>query len=202
MDQVEIKAYSGESVRGYLPAVAALRIAVFRDFPYLYAGDLDYEQRYLAGYAAAAGSVFVLAEAGGQVVGAATGLPLAAEPPSFQAPFLARGLPVGEVFYFGESVLLPGWRGLGIGHRFFDERERHAAALGGMRWTAFAAVDRDPSDPRRPPDYRGNELFWRKRGYQRQAGMTMQLAWREIDEESESEKPLTFWLRALPEASA
>jgi GNAT superfamily N-acetyltransferase len=197
---VQIRVLSGAAAAPALAAVAALRIAVFRDFPYLYDGDADYEQRYLAAYAEAPGSVFVLAEADGRAVGAATGLPLAAEPEGFQAPFLARGIPVGQVFYFGESVLLPAWRGQGIGHRFFDEREHHARELGGMRWTAFAAVDRAPDDPRRPAGYRGNDAFWTKRGYQRQPGMTMQLAWRELGEPGESEKPLTFWLRELPEA--
>jgi GNAT superfamily N-acetyltransferase len=100
------------------------------------------------------------------------------------------------VFYCGESVLLPAFRGRGIGHAFFDAREAHARTLGGFEWTAFAAVDRDDADPRRPPGHRGNEAFWGKRGYVRQPGMTMHLHWNEVGI-GEVPHPLTFWLRPL-----
>ncbi len=189
-------------MREYLDAVAALRIAVFRDWPYLYDGDLAYEREYLDAYAASPDSVFVLAFAGDGIVGASNGLPLADDSAEFRAPFERCGIDVGRVFYFGESVLLPAWRGRGLGHAFFDHREAHAQALGRFDTTAFCAVDRDPDDPRRPPAHRGNEAFWRGRGYVRQPGMTMRLRWNEIGR-GEIEHALTFWLRPLdPGASA
>ena len=100
------------------------------------------------------------------------------------------------MFYFGESVLLAGYRGRGIGHAFFDRREAHARALGGFAMTAFAAVDRDPHDPRRPPGHRGNDAFWRGRGYERQPGMSMRLEWDELGVGPRTHA-LTFWTRPL-----
>lgn len=194
---IELRAVAGPEVGPWLPEVARLRIAVFRDWPYRYDGDPEYEQRYLATYAASPRSVFVLALDGGRAVGASTGVPLADEVEAFRGPFRAAGIDEREVFYFGESVLLPEYRGRGLGHRFFDLREAHARRLGGFVWTAFCAVVRDPADPRRPPEYRGNEAFWSKRGYARRDGMVATLAWREIGEREESEKPLAFWLRQL-----
>ncbi len=193
---VVLRNLTGDAARRHLDDVAALRIAVFRDWPYLYAGDMAYERDYLSAYAASPRSVFVLAFDGGRVVGASTGIPLADETPQFQQPFLAQGLPVAGVFYFGESVLLPEYRGRGIGHGFFDGREAHARALGGFAMTAFAAVDRDPADPRRPAAHRGNEAFWARRGYARQPGMTMQLCWDETGV-GETVHALTFWTRPL-----
>ena len=169
--------------------VARLRAEVFRAFPYLYEGDAEYEKHYLATYARSAGSVLV--------VGASTGLPLGEAEPAFQAPFLDRGIPVEEVFYCGESVLLPAFRGQGLGHRFFDEREAHARSLGGIRWTSFASVNRASDDPRRPAHYRGNDVVWTRRGYTRQPDMQVSLPWKQLGEAHESEQTLTMWLRPL-----
>lgn len=195
-DAITLETLPGAALRPHLDAVAALRIAVFRDWPYLYDGDVGYEREYLDAYARSPRSVVVLARDGDAVVGASTGIPLAEDSAEFQAPFLQRGIDVSGVFYCGESVLLPAYRGRGIGHAFFDAREAHARTLGGFGWTAFAAVDRDDADPRRPPGYRGNEAFWRKRGYLRQPGMTMHLHWNEVGV-GDVTHPLTFWLRPL-----
>ena len=192
----DIRVFRGPDIGPWLADVARLRVAVFRDWPYLYAGDFDYERDYLAAYAASPRSVFVLAMDGERVVGASTGLPLLDDAEAFRQPFLASDIDPGEVFYFGESVLLPDHRGRGIGHAFFDHREAHARALGGFRWTAFCAVDRDPGDPRRPASYRGNDAFWHKRGYRRRDGMSMWLDWDEIDHGG-IPHALTFWLRPL-----
>lgn len=188
----DIRRFSGADVRRHLDAVAALRIAVFRDWPYLYDGDPAYEREYLDAYATSPDSVFVLAFDGDAVIGASTGLPLADDTAEFRAPFDAAGLDAARVFYFGESVLLQAYRGRGIGHAFFDHREAHARTLGRFDLTAFCAVDRADDDPRRPPGHRGNETFWTKRGYVRQPGMTVRLHWNELDR-GDIEHGLTFW---------
>ena len=187
----------GPGIRPYLDALARLRIRVFRDYPYLYDGDMSYEQRYLEAYARSRRSVFVLALDGDEVVGCSTGIPLVDEVAAIQQPFVERRMLLGEVFYFGESVLLPEYRGQGIGHRFFDLRESHARRQGGFQWTAFCSVERAANDPRRPSDYHANDEFWRKRGYQRQDDMFCTLDWSEIDAVESTAHRLRFWLRTL-----
>lgn len=191
-----VTALRGSQVEPFLDDVARLRIEVFRDWPYLYEGDPVYEREYLAAYAGSTDSVFVLACDGGRVVGASTGLPLLDDAEAFRRPFLDAGLDPAGVFYFGESVLLPGYRGRGLGHAFFDRREAHARALGRFAVTAFCAVDRDAADPRRPHEYRSNDAFWHKRGYRRRPGLSVRLRWPEQGR-GELEHGLTFWTREL-----
>jgi len=188
--------FRGPDIVPYLADVARLRVTVFRDWPYLYEGSEGYERDYLAAYARSRDSLFVLAMEGDRVIGASTGLPLSDDTEAFQFPFKQVGIATEEVFYLGESVLLPQYRGRGIGHAFFDHREAHARALGRFRWTAFCAVDRDEADSRRPAGFRPNDGFWRKRGYERREGMTMYLPWLETGQ-GETVHPLTFWLRPL-----
>lgn len=194
---IQVQTFTGADVAPHLDAVAALRIAVFRDWPYLYVGDRDYEKKYLATYAKSPESLFVLAFDGERVIGASTGIPLTDETDSFQKPFVQRGIALTDVFYFGESVLLKEYRGHGLGHRFFDEREGYARRLGRFALTAFCAVERDANDPRKPEDFRPNDVFWNKRGYRRQDDMFCAIDWQEIGDTEPSTNRLRFWLRDL-----
>ncbi len=186
----------GSEIGPWLDALAKLRIRVFSEWPYLYDGSVDYERRYLADYANSQDSLIVLALAEREVVGCSTGLPLDAADPAFQGPFLDAGFDLGSTFYFGESVLDKSWRGRGIGHRFFDERESHARDLGFLR-TTFCAVERPPDHPLSPADHRSLNSFWAGRGYQPKAGLRTQFSWKDLDQSAETAKPMQFWLRDL-----
>lgn len=193
--EVEIQILRGDEVAACLPDAARLRISVFREFPYLYDGDESSEREYLASYAGAAGSVFVVAMAGARVVGISTGLPLISADGAFQRPFEGAGLGPERWFYFGESVLDPAWRGRGIGHRFFDGREAHARELG-YRWTCFCAVERPPGHALRPTNHRPLDEFWSGRGYFRRPELRARFGWRQVDSpEAEVENELVFWTR-------
>jgi GNAT superfamily N-acetyltransferase len=194
---VRIAPLTGVALPGGLAAVARLRIAVFRAWPYLYDGSLAYEAEYLETFAAAEGAVIVAAYDGEEIIGCATGAPLEAVEGEFAAPFRAAGRDVARIFYCGESVLLPGYRGQGIGHAFFDHREAQARALGRFRQVAFCSVVRPPDHPLRPADYVPLEAFWRKRGYAMVDGLVGSFTWKDIDQSTETAKPMQFWMRDL-----
>jgi GNAT superfamily N-acetyltransferase len=196
----DVRTFSGARIAPYLDAVAKLRMAVFRDWPYLYVGDREYEKTYLATYARSPESLFALAFDGELVIGASTGIPLADETAVFRQAFVDKGIDPASVFYFGESALLAEYRGHGLGHRFFDERERYARQLGRFAMTAFCTVERDADDPRCPRRFRSNDLFWTKRGYRRQDDMQCRLEWQENGQSVAASHPMRFWLRALEPA--
>ena len=186
---------SGAALEPWLDGLGKLRIKVFREYPYLYDGTLEYEREYLTTYVRSPESLVVLVVDENQnVVGATTCIPLSDEGPEFQEPFLKAGVNVVDVCYFGESILLPELRGRGIGGEFFKRREAHAQKLG-MRWTAFCAVDRAADHPLRPSDYRPLDEFWKSRGYTKRPDLQATFVWKETGETEESPKTLTFWTK-------
>lgn len=193
---MRIEALTGAAITPAIPALAELRIRVFAEWPYLYHGDLAYEEQYLRAFAASQDAVLVLAREGERIVGASTGSPMTSQGSEIRKPVEIFGFDTSEIFYFGESVLLPQFRGQGIGHAFFDQREAQARACG-ARYAMFAAVIRPDDHPARPQTYRPLDGFWSGRGYARVEGLTCQIAWADHGEEAETPKPLQFWSREL-----
>ena len=193
---LDIRPLTGADLDRVLPDLARLRMHVFRDWPYLYDGDFDYEHRYLQSYRDSAGAILVGAFDRDHLVGAATGTPMEDHAEDFAAPLAGLGLALTDIFYCAESVLLPEYRGRGVGHRFFDLREDHARALGRSH-CVFCAVIRPENHPARPIGYRPLDPFWRARGYAPADGAVARFGWKDRDTDGETEKPLQVWMRAL-----
>lgn len=196
MTTLTIERMVGAAIEPYLKDLAALRIQVFREFPYLYEGTLEYEARYLQSYASSERSVVVIAREGANVVGASTAMPATEHDEDVADTFRNTGIDPGQVYYFGESVLRAPYRGRGIGHAFFDQREARARELG-FQIAAFCAVERPSDHPRKPRDYVPHDAFWSKRGYVKHPELRAEFAWRDLDELSESRKPMIFWTKRL-----
>ena len=193
---IRVARLTGADLVAALPDVARLRIEVFRDFPYLYDGDLFYEEQYLQVYRDSDAAIVVGAFDGDRLIGAATGTPMEDHADEFGAALAGTGIGLEQIFYCAESVLLPDYRGQGIGHRFFDLREDHARRLG-YTHCAFCGVLRPDDHPLRPEGYRPLDGFWRKRGYAPVDGAVAQFRWKDIDQPEETDHALQFWMRAL-----
>ena len=191
-----VQTLTGEALVRSLSDVARLRIEVFRDWPYLYDGDLAYEQNYLQSYRDSPKAIVVGAFEEDRLVGASTGTPLADHADSFAAPFAQTGLNLSDIFYCAESVLLPDFRGRGIGHRFFDLREDHARKYAFTK-CCFCAVIRPEDHPARPAHYSPLDTFWKSRGYAPLDGVQAEFSWKDIGVETETIKRLQFWIRDL-----
>lgn len=198
MAALTIERLRGDAIGPHLEALATLRIAVFREFPYLYEGSLDHERSYLRGFATSPDSTLVLARDGAAVVGASTALPLAdhSDADALAPPLTAAGFDVAEIYYFGESVLAAPYRGQGAGHAFFDHRE-DAARAAGFRLAAFCAVDRPADHPARPHGYQPHDPFWTRRGYLQRRDIVATFSWRDVGAEAPTNKPMVFWTKEL-----
>lgn len=85
-DDIEVRSLTGPALEAALDDVARLRIAVFRDWPYLYDGTLDYERAYLATYRDNPGALLVGAFHQGQLIGASTSTLMEDHAEAFRPP--------------------------------------------------------------------------------------------------------------------
>lgn len=195
-DTLRTLTITGSAITHWLEDIAALRIRVFRDFPYLYDGSFDYEREYLRTYTETETSICVLALDGERVVGASTGMAMADETEEFRRPLREAGRDTETIFYCAESILLPDYRGRGLYRSFFDAREAHARRLD-KRLSLFCAVQRPDNHPLRPAGYQSLDRTWRHFGYQPIAGVVARFPWKDIDQAEETEKSLLFYQKLL-----
>lgn len=189
MDTLRIETLTGPAILPALPALARLRITVFREPPYLYDGNETSEATHLADFANSPGAAMVVARDGSALVGCSTCLPLSEAGASVTAPFRALGYDLTRFIYFGESVLLPAYRGQGAGVAFFTRREAHALAQPNIDYACFCAVRRENAPALAP--------FWRNRGYTPYPDLVCQMRWKQVDSAKEVENSLSFWLKSL-----
>lgn len=196
-DQLTFKSFTGTEIAAAVEDLGALRIAVFYDYPYLYEGSLEYEKDYLEIYVRSERAFLFAVYDQGKMVGATTCIPLIDEAPEVRKPFEDAGFDINTIFYFGESILLHEYRGLGLGHRFFDEREAHARSFGSYALSCFCSVNRGDDHPAKPKNYRPNDAFWIKRGYVKEPTLQSVMEWPDLGETEASAKTMTFWIKSL-----
>jgi GNAT superfamily N-acetyltransferase len=194
---ITIARYAGKGLVPHLPVLARLCTAVFREWPNLYEGDGRYDADHLRSIADSPASLLLIASDGAEPIGASTCLPLRDATPDVQAPFHARGWSPGNFFYLAESVILPRYRGRGMGGQFFAMREAHARLVSDCAFTCFCAIMRPPDHPARPADATSLDAFWRRQGYSPVPGLQCSMAWREIGATDESDLTLQFWIKML-----
>jgi GNAT superfamily N-acetyltransferase len=194
--KLRLEPVTGAALLPHVPSLARLRGEVFAAWPYLYDADTEDEARYLRHYAQGAEAAIILAWDGAAMVGAATCQPMLTTHAPVRATFEAAGRDPAEHAYFGESVLLPAYRGQGAGVAFFTAREAHARALG-LRHAAFCSVVRNVNDPRRPAGYTPLDGFWARRGYTHHPELSCVFDWREVGDTKPTPHALSFWTKRL-----
>lgn len=193
---ITIELLTGARILPHVADLARLRRAVFRTWPYLYDGTEESEAEYIADFATCASSGLVIARDGAEIVGASTCMRLSDEDEHVHLPFREAGFDIERVFYFGESVLLPQYRGQGIGVAFFEHREAHARSFPDIVMATFCSVDRPAEHPLKPPGAVPLDDFWRHRGF-RPTELRCTMMWKQVDTEGEIPNTLRFWVKDL-----
>ncbi len=194
---ITYKSFKGNDIESVFDELAYLRITVFKDYPYLYEGSISYEKEYLKIYSNSEKSFLFGVYNENKMIGATTCIPLSDETLEVIKPFQEAGFDINSIFYFGESILLKPFRGLGIGNLFFDEGENHARSFGTYKTTCFCSVSRPDNHPLKPENYEPHDKFWNKRGYQKNENLQSKFEWLDIDENISTLKPMIYWTKNI-----
>ena len=196
--QISYKSLIGAEISAWIIPLAELRIKVFRDWPYLYSGTIEHEKIYLNRYEKVEKSFVILALDGANVIGASSCIWLPEESDQeIKKTFKERNFNLNDVVYFGESILLSEYRGLGIGSKFMEAREEFAKRVCHAKFAAFCSVIRPEDHPLKPKNYRSLENFWKRRNFIKQENMFCKMTWNDIDQSFDTEKQLQFWIKSL-----
>lgn len=194
---LQVERLAGAALADWLEELAALRLAVLGEFPYLYPGSPVYEERYLSGLGSLPGGLILAAFDRDRMVAAVTGAPLDQELDALREPFVHAGCDPRSIFYFGEAVVLPSHRGRGIGTALLQIGEAHISAARRFASAAFGEIVRSIDHPRRPKTYRTPDAAWRRLGYRLEPEIGGALSWCDAGDREETAKPLRFWVKPL-----
>lgn len=193
---IHIQPFHGWQAELYIKELARLRIEVFSGFPYLYDGNMEYEENYLKTLIEAPDNLIVMAFDGSEVIGAATALPLSHQTFNISQPIAEGGYNIDTIYYVGESIIREPYRGQGINTKFFHAAEHRAKSLSEFDFLAFCNVERSSDHPAYPTDYSEPRDYWSRLGFQ-PTDIICNITWKDLYEASPSPKNLRFWIKSI-----
>ncbi len=167
--EITIEHIYGGDIAGYVETLANLRISTFREYPYLYEGNVTYEKSYLKGYTENEKSTLLLAKVNGELAGVLTGLPLASQSDivkDAQFIFESNGLISKDYYYLGEVIILPQYRRVAVIRKLFLAQ---LAQIKKWRYRSLCAlvVERTDNHWLKPLDYKEPDKLWARAGFKK-----------------------------------
>lgn len=192
---MKIEIVKGPWTKADVESVISMRLAIFKEWPYLYAGDRKTEVEYTTPYAKNPYSCLVIAKQVGKIIGLVTGLPLEAMDEFYTAPFAQASLPIQSIFYLGEILLLKEFCGSGIGYKMYKSFEETVRQW--PRFTQIATIRmRIPKDGK-PKDYKSLDEFWDRLGYVENGNLSLNVSYQEIGQMTKTDHSFFYSLKSL-----
>jgi len=192
-----IEILKGNEVIAYLPKLAELRLSFYREYPYLYEGNLADEENYLSLYANSENSLLAVAKNGEEVVAAVTGIPLLESAEENIKLFAQKGIPAEHLFYLGEIVLSQEYQKSGVQQELYQQFEK--AVIGLKRYDAIVVceIERGSEDSKRVSSALSSEVCWEGRGFTRQPEWSTHYTWKDVGDVETTHHLMVFWGKGL-----
>jgi hypothetical protein len=175
---LSFRVFYGKEIAPYLDILANYRINFFRQYPYLYEGNLAYEKTYLKHYLDNP-DTFLMGFFDGEKLGAFMScMPLLSSADivkDAETKFKMIGLNAQKLMYIGETSIMPEYRSFTLTYEI-PKRLREIVLQLGYEGGCSLTVDRPKNHPLRPADYQDVEVVFKKFGYHR-VDITSELEW-------------------------
>lgn len=183
------------AIAPYIRSIADLCNTVYAEFPYRYDGqDNDYNY-YFDTYVNALHSFACIVLDGDKPIGVITAIPLADYRPNKIKTFADHGFDVHQFAYLRELVLLPEYRGQGIGKQLYL-RVENWARVNKFTYIAFAQIDESKISVCPPTGYSPLDGFWKKLGFIKHPELQFDAFYKCVGEE-EAIHPMYYWVKKL-----
>ncbi|MBC7398043.1 MAG: hypothetical protein H7333_11420 [Bdellovibrionales bacterium] len=204
--ELHFRIYVGIEIIPHIHEVSKFRVQYFKDYPYLYCGNIDYEKQYLQSFSVEPEAILVAAfDSENKLSAISTGLPLLcsssilADGPEM---FLKNGLDPKKIFYYGEIIISYKYRLKGVVRKVYAMQEKFAITKG-FTSIALSTVVRDDFDFRKPQGYKDTDGLWRALGFTR-TNMHFEFEWPTYDVNgnvTDQSNQMVYWTKSTEESS-
>jgi len=194
-DGCVLKCFSGAEIEPFIPQIGALRIGMFREFPYLYEGNLESEIAYLQHLTSQQAETLLLFK-DNAIVGFMNAMPLANAEEAVQKPFIEAGHTLSDYCYVGELMVLPAYRTAQLINTCCAHYEQYARTHK-YTFAIFITIDRPDNHPAKPSGYRPLEPLWRRLGFELIPDMKIESDWQQVDTQKREQNTLSLWRKRI-----
>lgn len=196
--EYSIKLLTGHELQSILPFMAQQRISAFREYPYLYEGNMQEENEYCNWFASLPHSAVAVAYANGQPVGFVSGTGFNDFDIHFKgsiALFKSNGLDSKKFYYIPEAIIVPEHRRNSLIEKLHDAIEKHAKKIG---FSALCCADEHhDTHPLKPVNYQSRDRLYLNAGYIKTT-MVIKFPWLTIQPDGslkDEEHALYYWIK-------
>lgn len=194
-NRIQLQVVKGKDIFPFTDSLASLRLEIFREYPYLYEGNMEEERKYLKMYYQSKQSLIVLAKDHETIIGVITGLPLLEATDEIKEVFVQNKVAMEGIFYLGEIVLLKKYRKTNIAFRLFKEFENEIKSKKLYQQMAMCEVERPDADTKKPLDYAATNK--QSKDFVQHKDLVTSFSWKDIGDSVKTQKKMRFWMKAI-----